>query len=158
MTIVWWHTHCIVGYALSRVIHRIQFENLFGNPDCYMKWLGVIDRPYKAWYMGRRIPPPFSVAEFFSNCSEKKLKGWSLDLATQCLLEGLSCTWTYVDYWSLCCSWTCLHYRILRCILMCQQNRGLSCTKTCLGNGSRCWSAYVYTIEAWAAPESVYTP
>ncbi len=28
---------CIAGYALSRVIHRIQSENLFGNPDWYIK-------------------------------------------------------------------------------------------------------------------------
>ncbi len=27
-----------IGYALSRVIHRIQSKNLFGNPNWYTKW------------------------------------------------------------------------------------------------------------------------
>ncbi len=28
--------YCFAGYALLRVIHRIQFKILFGNPDWYM--------------------------------------------------------------------------------------------------------------------------
>ncbi len=34
---------------LLQVIHHIQSENLFGNPDWYIKWLGTIDCPYPAW-------------------------------------------------------------------------------------------------------------
>ncbi len=31
-----WLYHCIAGYALSRVIHRIQSEVYFGSPNWYM--------------------------------------------------------------------------------------------------------------------------
>ncbi len=37
--------YCIAKYALYRVINCIQSENnLFGNPDWYMEWLGTVDR------------------------------------------------------------------------------------------------------------------
>ncbi len=51
--------YCIVGYALSWVIHRIQsqiiciYENLY----LYMEWLGVADRQYPVYLLDLRIPP-----------------------------------------------------------------------------------------------------
>jgi hypothetical protein len=50
--------HCIAGYALSRVIHRIQSGTFIGNPDWYIEWLGTVDRRYPAWYSDL-ITPPF---------------------------------------------------------------------------------------------------
>jgi hypothetical protein len=51
---------CIAGYALSRVIRRIQSEIYFGNPDWFMEWLGAVDRRYPAYHSNLRIPPsPF---------------------------------------------------------------------------------------------------
>ncbi len=69
-------------------------------------------------------------------------------------LQGLSCTWTYLDnkslcyiwtyldYRSLCCFWTCLHYRGLCCTWTCLRHRGLSYTWTYLDNISLC---YIWT-------------
>ncbi len=48
-------TQCLnAKYALSWVIHRIQSETLFRNPDCYVKWLGAIDC-LRAWK--KTLPP-----------------------------------------------------------------------------------------------------
>ncbi len=44
------HPHCITVYALSWVIHRIQSEIYFGNPDWYTKWLGMVDRWCPAYH------------------------------------------------------------------------------------------------------------
>ncbi len=33
-------------------------ENLSGNPDLYIEWLGTVDRQYLAWYSDLRTPPP----------------------------------------------------------------------------------------------------
>ncbi len=53
---------CIAGYALSRVVHYIQSENVFGFPDWYKKLLSIVDRLYSAWYSNLRTPPSLSVA------------------------------------------------------------------------------------------------
>ncbi len=47
-------------YALSRVIHRIQSEIYFGNPDGYMEWLGTVDHRYPAYHSDLRtlLPSP----------------------------------------------------------------------------------------------------
>ncbi len=46
--------NCIARYALSRVIHRIQSEIYFGNPDWYLKWLGTVTgRP-----LSKELPSP----------------------------------------------------------------------------------------------------
>jgi hypothetical protein len=52
-----WAGHCIAGYSLSRVIHRISNPNFFGNSDWHIEWLGTIDRPGPARYTGLRTPP-----------------------------------------------------------------------------------------------------
>ncbi len=50
---------CIAGYALSRVIHRIQSEIIFhGNPNLYMELLGTVDRQYPSYHLDLRTPPP----------------------------------------------------------------------------------------------------
>ncbi len=39
---------CIDGYALLRVIHRIQTEIIFReNPNLYLEWLGMVDRQFR---------------------------------------------------------------------------------------------------------------
>jgi hypothetical protein len=53
---------CIVGYALSRVIHRIQSGIYFGNSDWYMEWLGTDGHWNPAYHSDLRTPPPLSVA------------------------------------------------------------------------------------------------
>jgi hypothetical protein len=53
------NSYCIAGYALSSVIHRIQSEIYFGNPDGYMEWLGTIDHRYPAYHFGPENPPSF---------------------------------------------------------------------------------------------------
>ncbi len=89
-----------------------------------------------------------------------------LDLYT---LQGLSCTWTYPDYkslcyiWmhldyrSLCCSWTCLHYRGICCTCTCLFHRALSFTWTCVDNRSLFWSGHVFNVGVWAVSERVLT-
>ncbi len=48
----------VMAYPLYRWICSLScysshpIRNLFGNPDWHMKWLGLIDRPYPAWYTG----------------------------------------------------------------------------------------------------------
>jgi hypothetical protein len=56
-------------------------------------------------------------------------------------LQGLSYTWTYLDYRSLCCSLTCLHYR------------GLSCTWTYLDYRSLCCPGLVYPTRTQASAD-----
>jgi hypothetical protein len=50
---------CFAGYALSRVIFTAsKSENLFGNPDWYIKWLGVYIRLGIQTWEPENSPPP----------------------------------------------------------------------------------------------------
>ncbi len=57
---------CIAGHALSGFIHLIRYENLFGNPDWYLKCFGTYDHLCPAWNTGlppSMVPPPTSREE-----------------------------------------------------------------------------------------------
>ncbi len=48
--------YCIAGYALSRVIHFIQYEIIFhANPNLYIEWLGTVERQYPPYHLDPKI-------------------------------------------------------------------------------------------------------
>jgi hypothetical protein len=88
-----WHIYniiLIVGYALSQVIHPIQSEIYFGNPDWYMEWLGK-DRQYPAYHSDLRVPPPLP----FLWQPPPPLVIWVWKL----WLDNLTVTLTYLAKW-----------------------------------------------------------
>ncbi len=57
---------CVAGYDLLRVIHGTQSEYYFKNHDWFIKWLGMVNHQYLAYYLdlspglpgpGGRPPP-----------------------------------------------------------------------------------------------------
>ncbi len=55
------YTYCITVYALSVVIHCNQSNNLFGNPDWFIKWLGTFAVFVRLGVQPWESPPPFSL-------------------------------------------------------------------------------------------------
>ncbi len=53
-----WPSLLYRGYAVSRVVHCIQSQNLFGNPGWYLKWFDTSDCLWLTRYLGPRIIPP----------------------------------------------------------------------------------------------------
>jgi hypothetical protein len=45
------------GMLFRRLFMATNKKKLFGNPDWYIKWLGMIDRLHQAWCSDLRIPP-----------------------------------------------------------------------------------------------------
>ncbi len=68
--------------------------------------------------------------------------------------QGLSCTWTYQGYRSLCYIWMYLDYRSLCCSWTCLHYRGICFTCTCLHHtGPWAVPGHVWKIGAYAGQD-----
>jgi hypothetical protein len=53
---------CIAGYDFCELSMASSPKYYFRNPDWYIKWFGMVDHQYLAYYLDLRTPLPFPVA------------------------------------------------------------------------------------------------